>query len=150
MHTSPQPLITSSPETIMKVIAWHDPIVETAGYEIDDPYVEMFWLPILGPTATWLARRLVSGLHHCTDNNGYTCDMVDIARALGVSYTHGRHNPFARALHRCVMFGVSQNIAIEPVHTVAVRLKLPRIPYRHLARLPHQLRIAHDDWGAPR
>ncbi|MEY3805528.1 MAG: hypothetical protein RIR69_340 [Actinomycetota bacterium] len=145
-HTS----VSASHDSLIRVIPWTDPVVEATGYPIDDPYVEMFWLPILGPTATWLARRLVSGLVHSTDVNGYTCDMTDLASALGVSYTHGRHSPFVRALQRCAMFGVSENIAVEPIRTIAVRTMLPRIPHRHLARLPHQLRIAHEDWVIPR
>lgn len=135
-------------ESSIKVITWHDPVVQTHGHPIDDPYVEMFWLPVLGPTATWLARRLASGLLH--NPMGYTCDMSELAQSLGVSYTQGRHNPFTRALHRCSMFGVSQCVSLEPMYTVSVRTVLPQLPLRHLARLPQQLRIAHDDWVQPR
>jgi hypothetical protein len=129
---------------IVRVLHWPDALIERSGYPVDHPYVEMFWLPVLGPTATWLARRLVGGLH--TAPEGYDCDVAEMARALGVSYSPGRNNPFARALQRCAMFGVSQQIAIEPVHTIAVRTVLPRIPQRHLARLPETMRTAHDDW----
>lgn len=132
---------TTSP---IKVIHWRDAVVETTGLPIDDPYVEMFWLPILGPTATWLARRLAAGL--LPNPEGYICEMSELASSLGVSYTQGRHNPFARALHRCSMFGVSQYVALEPLYTISVRTVLPRLPVRHLGRLPEQLRIAHDDW----
>ena len=128
----------------ISVTRWHDPVVETRGYPIDDPYVEMFWLPILGPTATWLARRLASGLLHQPD--GYICDMSELAQALGVTYTQGRHNPFARALHRCSMFGVSQCISLQPHYAISVRTVLPQLPQRHVARLPSPLRIAHQDW----
>lgn len=146
MHSLSENPSSATSDSLIRIIRWDDPVVESAGFAIDDPYIEMFWLPVLGPTATWLARRLASGLTHSPQSNEYTCDMVDLALALGVSYTHGRHNPFARALHRCVMFGVSQNIAVEPIRTIAVRTILPRIPHRHLTRLPLQLRIAHDDW----
>jgi hypothetical protein len=141
------PIAVPATQSSISVIRWHDPVVETNGYAIDDPYIEMFWLPILGPTATWLARRLASGLMYQPE--GYTCDMSDLAQALGVSYSQGRHNPFARALHRCSMFGVSQYVALEPVYTVSVRTVLPHLPLRHLGRLPQQLRIAHDDWVQP-
>ena len=104
----------------------------------------MFWLPVLGPTATWLLRRLASGLTH--EPNGYIINMNDIARSIGVAYSEGRHNPFARALQRCVMFGVAQQIAVTPVRTIAVRTHVPRIPHRHLSRLPEQLVTAHQDW----
>ena len=144
----PPPIAVPVTQSSIQVIRWNDPVVDTHGHPIDDPYVEMFWLPILGPTATWLARRLAAGVLH--NPEGYTCDMSELARALGVSYTQGRHNPFARALHRCSMFGVSQDVALEPVYTVSIRTVLPQLPLRHLARLPQQLRIAHDDWVHPR
>jgi hypothetical protein len=141
------PIAVPATQSSIKVIRWHDPVVETHGYAVDDPYIEMFWLPILGPTATWLARRLASGLLHHPE--GYICEMNELAQALGVSYTQGRHNPFARALPRCSMFGVSQYVAQEPVYTVSVRTVMPHLPARHLARLPQQLRIAHQDWVHP-
>lgn len=132
----------------MQVVPWDDPIVDAKGFRIDDPYVEMFWLPVLGPTATWLLRRLVSGL--ASDPQGYSVDMGDLARGIGVVYTQGRHNPFGRALHRCVMFGAAQQIAAVPVRAIAVRRHLPTLPARHLARLPEQMHIAHADWLSAR
>ena len=131
-------------DALIHIVPWKDSLVEQGGYAIDDPYIEMFWLPILGPTATWLIRRLAGGLQQEPD--GYTVDMVDLARGIGVNYTPGRHNPFARALSRCTMFGAAQQIAVQPHRTIAVRSVLPQLPVRHLSRLPHPLRIAHHDW----
>ena len=139
MHLSDSP---NNPQ--LRVIPWIDNAVDSSGYDVNDPYIEMFWLPVLGPTATWLYRRLVSGILH--DTSGYTVNMAELARGIGVAYTEGRHNPFARALHRCVMFGVAQQVALHPVRTVSVRRALPVLPARHLARLPHPLQIAHHDW----
>lgn len=138
------PSIDLENEHLLSVVQWHDAHIETSGFAVDDPYIEMFWLPILGPTATWLLRRMASGLAH--QPQGYTIDMNDVARSIGVAYSSGRHNPFARALHRCVMFGVAQQIAVAPLRTVAVRTHVPKIPLRHLSRLPEQLVIAHHDW----
>lgn len=128
----------------LRVVPWEDPIVESRGFAVNDPYIEMFWLPVLGPTATWLYRRLVSGVLHSP--SGYTINMDELARTIGVAYTQGRHNPFVRALQRCVMFGVAEHIAVQPVRTLAVRKSLPSLPQRHLGRLPNQLQIAHHDW----
>lgn len=140
MHPSVDPL---SPHQL-SIVKWHDAQIDVTGFAIDDPYVEMFWLPILGPTATWLLRRMAAGLTY--EPTGYIIDMNDVARSIGVAYSEGRHNPFARALHRCVMFGVAQQIAVHPIRTIAVRTHVPRIPHRHLSRLPEQLVLAHHDW----
>ncbi len=141
MHPS---LDSSAQSQSLSIVHWQDNHIDSAGFTVDDPYVEMFWLPVLGPTATWLLRRLASGLTH--EPNGYVINMNDIARSIGVAYSEGRHNPFARALQRCVMFGVAQQIAVTPVRTIAVRTHVPRIPHRHLSRLPEQLVTAHQDW----
>jgi hypothetical protein len=104
----------------LRVVPWEDPIVESRGFAVNDPYIEMFWLPVLGPTATWLYRRLVSGVLHSP--SGYTINMDELARTIGVAYTQGRHNPFVRALQRCVMFGVAEHIAVQPVRTLAITI----------------------------
>jgi hypothetical protein len=139
---SPTPTIAET--SIINIVRWNDTLVDESGFAVNDPYVEMFWLPILGPTATWLLRRLAGGLEH--NPQGYAVDMQDLARGIGVAYSTGRHNPFARALHRCVMFGVAQQIAMLPERTIAVRTNIPALPTRHVSRLPEQLRIAHHDW----
>jgi hypothetical protein len=100
----------------------------------------MFWLNILGPTATWLLRRVVDGLDHYP--GGYELDLEQTAKALGLGYSRGTLNPFARALHRCVLFGAAQ-----PVDGgLAVRRRLPPVSARHLARMPDHLRDAHRSW----
>jgi hypothetical protein len=132
------------PDALIDIVHWSDPVVEANGFHISDTYNELFWLPILGPTATWLLRRLAGGLEQ--EPQGYTTDMSELARSIGVTYTPGKHNPFARGLHRCIMFGAAQQISVLPRTTIGVRTVLPVLPHRHQARLPHQLRIAHDDW----
>jgi hypothetical protein len=136
---------TVNSSDVLRVMAWRDPVVDAHGHPVNDPYIEMFWLPVLGPTATWLYRRLVSGV--LDDNVDFVdVDMTDLARSIGVAHTAGKHNPFARALQRCIMFGVAQTIALHPVHTISVRRCLPALARRHLQRLPEQLQIAHHDW----
>lgn len=135
---------TSITDEYIDVMPWHDTFVENAGYPIGDPYIEMFWLPVLGPTATWLLRRLATGLEHEPD--GYTVDVDELARGIGVAYSQGKHNPFVRGLHRCIMFGVAQQIAVIPRTVIAVRTVLPSLSQRHIGRLPEALQIAHSDW----
>ena len=49
-------------EPTLMVVPWHDPVVDTVGFDVRSPYVERFWLNILGPSASWALRRLVDGL----------------------------------------------------------------------------------------
>src|SRR4249919_1217970 len=93
-------------DQLLMVVPWHDPVVDSVGYEVRSQYVELFWLNVLGPTATWILRRLVLGFDRYP--LGYELDLAETASALGLSYTLGTTNAFMRSLNRCVLFGVSQ------------------------------------------
>jgi len=124
----------------LMVVPWHDPVVDSVGYDVRSLYVELFWLNVLGPTATWILRRLVTGLDHYP--LGYELDLAETASALGLGYTAGTANPFMRSLNRCVLFGVSQPIS----GGLAVRRNVPPVAMRHLQRMPPHLQLAHADW----
>ena len=139
----PTPVFTPAEPTLM-VVPWHDPVVDDIGFEVRGVYVEMFWLNILGPTATWTLRRLVFGLDRYP--LGYELDLDETANELGLSYTVATSNTFVRALQRCVLFGVAQPI----LDGLAVRRRLPPIAARHLARMPAGLQREHAQWQVRR
>jgi len=86
-YLEPEPL----PRTV-RVAPWHDPVVDRRGHDPRSAYVEQFWLGVLGPTATWLLRRLVAGFDHQPD--GYELDVAASARSLGLSVAKGTvHKP---------------------------------------------------------
>lgn len=122
------------------VLPWHDPIVDSIGHDVRGTYVELFWLNVLGPTATWTLRRLVSGLEHYP--LGYELDLHDTASALGLTYSRGTSNTLGKALQRCSMFGATQPVDAG----IAVRRRLPPVAQRHLARMPPPLRELHTHW----
>ena len=55
MSSDKQPFTPAEPTLV--VIPWHDPVVDSIGHEVRSTYVELFWLNVLGPTATWALRR---------------------------------------------------------------------------------------------
>ncbi len=119
---------------------WIDPIVDEEGHDPRSRYVETFWLGVLGPTATWLVRRLAAGLDRSPE--GYDLDLVATAQTMGLSFTSGRSSPFAKALQRCVMFGLAHPIP----RGLAVRRRIPPVARRHLRRLPDEVQTAHESW----
>jgi hypothetical protein len=135
MPEIPPPLAGS-----ITVRPWVDPVVDDDGFDPRSRYVEVFWLGVLGPTATWLLRRLVAGLERSPD--GYELDLQITAQAMGLSYTHGRSSPFSKALQRCVMFGLAHPID----GGLAVRRRVPPISFRHLRRMPESVQAAHATW----
>ena len=127
-------------EPTLVIIPWHDDVVDAIGFDPRSHYVELFWLNVLGPTATWLLRRMVTGLDEYP--GGYELDLAQTAGALGLTFTQGASNPFARSVHRCIMFGGAQPVP----GGLAVRRKLPPVSARQLARMPEYLRGTHDAW----
>jgi hypothetical protein len=119
---------------------WADPVTESCGHDPRSRYVELFWLSVLGPSATWLIRRLADGLELYPD--GYELDLHETAQAIGLSAMPGKSAAFARALSRCVLFGMTH----RNVEGFDVRRMLPSLEVRHLRRLPEHLRLAHREW----
>jgi hypothetical protein len=127
--------------TTLMIRAWLDPLVDETGHDPRSRYVEQFWLGVLGPTATWLLRRLVAGLGQHPD--GYEIDLQLTAQAMGLSYRAGRSSPFAKALQRCTMFG----LAHQTSDGIAVRRRIPTVAHRHLRRMPDAVQRAHHEWA---
>ena len=50
------------PIATLTVRPWPDAVIDAVGHEARSPYVERFWLGVLGPSSTWLLRRLVARL----------------------------------------------------------------------------------------
>jgi hypothetical protein len=119
-----------------------DPVIDTLGYDPRSWYVEQFWLPIVGPTATWLLRRIVSRFD--TEPDGFDLDLDETAKGLGLGGKEGRHSPFQRALGRCVIFKLARP---QGPGALSVRRRIPPLPRRHLDRLPPTLQTMHEDWS---
>jgi hypothetical protein len=49
--TGAAPPVEEGVPTVLQVIAWEDPLLDSAGFDPRSRYVETFWLPILGPSA---------------------------------------------------------------------------------------------------
>ncbi len=118
-----------------------DPVIDEVGHDPRSPYVERFWLGMLGPTATWLLRRLVAGLEESPA--GYELELAAMACELGVGLHSGQHSPFFRSIQRCCRFGATE--LIDPT-TLRVRRKLPPLTRAQVERLPEHLRARHDEW----
>jgi len=120
---------------------WPDPVIDKLGHDPRSAYVERFWLSVLGPSTTWLLRRLASGLDEQPD--GFEMDLPSTARALGLGNKGGRHSPFMRSIRRCQQFGLARP---DGDGAIAVRRHLPPLSRQQVERLPDDLRAAHDDW----
>lgn len=129
------------PADHLRVTAWHDPVVEALGHDPRSPYVERFWLGLLGPSTTFLIRRLAAELEAQPD--GFDLPLDDTARALGLGLRGGPTGPFYRALARTGQFHLTK--ALGPGH-LAARTKLQTLTNHQVSRLPEHLRREHATW----
>jgi hypothetical protein len=128
------------PAETLSIRPWPDPVIDQVGHDPRSAYVERFWLGILGPSTTWLLRRMATGLE--AEPGGFDLDLAETARSLGLG-GEGRHSPFLRALGRCCQF----ELALPGEDGVlAVRRKLPPLSRRQIQRLPEALQHEHARW----
>src|SRR3546814_16003976 len=106
------PALPTFPMSTISVRPWPDPVIDQVGHDPRSPYVEQFWLGILGPTATWLLRRLDSGLEESPA--GYDLALERTARQLGRAGRMGTTSPFWRPFSPCCRFSAT-GLGADPV-----------------------------------
>ena len=122
----------------LAVVVWHDAVVENFGHAPRSTYVETYWLPILGPSATWAMRRLTAWLDAAPE--GYDLPLSDFGRELGLGAGTGRNAAVVRTLARLVTFGMATPLG----DALAVRVMLAPLTQRQLRQLPDALAAQHD------
>jgi hypothetical protein len=136
MTMTSTPLLTGE----LTIHPWADRVVDTVGHDPRSPYVERFWLPVLGPSTVWLLRRITDELD--VQHEGFVMALEETAKSIGLTGSLSRNGPFIGALSRLMQFGMAR-------HTPAaleVRRRVPYLPARHLERLPQRLRDDHQGW----
>lgn len=123
------------------VRCWRDPVVERVGFDACGDYVELFWLPVIGPTSTLLLRRLA--IMAVLNPNNCSIDDRDTSLALGLGSDTGPRSSFIRSVERLTTFGLARVIG----GTLEVRTTVPPLTMKQLARLPDHLQLAHSLWS---
>ena len=124
----------------LRIRPWEDPVLEQHGHDPRGEYAELFWLPLLGPSATFLARHLAAGLDRSPA--GFSLPADDAARALGLGPPDGRRSPFNRTLARLAQFRI---VHLDADDEVLARRRLPGLTRTQVAKLPPPLRLQHDE-----
>jgi len=131
----------AEPPDTLAIQPWPDGVIDALGHDPRSHYVEQYWLGILGPSTTWLLRRLAAGLEASPD--GFDLPLAVTAQSLGLGSRGGRHSPFMRAFARCCQFDLAE---ARGDCAIAVRRKLPPLNRRQVQRLPAHLQAAHQAW----
>jgi hypothetical protein len=142
MHDMTSVVVVAEPSPTLEVRVWEDPVLEQHGHDPRSAYVEAFWLPLLGPSATLLGRQLARRLERSPD--GFAVEVDDAARSLGLGAKGGRRSPFNRTVGRLAQFRL--------VHlddgVVLARRRYPGLSRTQVSKLPPPLREAHDAYRA--
>ena len=121
----------------LHITALNDPVIEMLGHDPRSGYAELYWLPIIGPTALWAYRRLAMRLDACPE--GFPLPLVPFAAELGLGASKsGKHSPVVATLARLVVF---HHAEIQGDH-LAVHTHVPPLPARYQRRLPGHLAAA--------
>lgn len=127
----------------LRIVGWPDPVVDAVGHDLRSTYVERFWLPVLGPSTTWLARRIAADLD--AEPEGYDLDLDLTASAMGLGNRRGANGPFVRSLARLGQFDLSRPAGPA---VLAVRTRIGSLAGHHLRKLPPPLQAEHRRWTA--
>lgn len=131
--TNPTPTKPNPPDvdTTVTVIAWRDNLIENhpESHPTSSSETLVWWTPTLGPTATMMAHRL-AGYVAARGEQQFT--LGDLARTFGMGQSTSR---VRAALDRLEHFGI---VAVTG-QTVSVRLAMPPLTQRHIAKLPGYL-----------
>jgi hypothetical protein len=134
---SPTDTIDFSCRPTLHIEPWLDPVIAEVGHDPRSSYAETYWLPVLGPSTTWLLRRFAAHLDAMPD--GVELDTEELAKGLGLGERFGPNAPFARTVRRCVDFQMAE----WRDSSLAVRRHLPPLARRHLRRLSESLQARH-------
>lgn len=136
-------VVPTSEGPSLHIVEWVDPVADPHGMHPCSRYVELYWLGIIGPSTTWLLRRLTYGLE--VHGDGFDLHLPETARSLGLGDKMGKNSPFRRALARLITFELARP---HGPGGLAVRQHIPPLPLRHLSRLPEPLQRSHRRWIA--
>ncbi len=134
-------LLTGFNAPHLRIRPWPDDVIDRLGFDPRSPYVERFWLGLLGPSTTWLLRRIAAGFD--TSPDGFDLALADTAQALGLGARGGRNSPFLRSVNRTIQFNLA---ALGGTGELSVRRRLPPLARRQVERLPPALQETHDRW----
>lgn len=120
-----------------------DAETNSLGWDLNHPYLETFWLPVIGPTSTVLLRYV--GRHvRTTSYKPFSGE--EIGQALGLSRGTGRNSALAKTFRRLAHFGlvVYDSAEDDPNFRITVPSRVPPLTSPRVQKLPEHLRILHS------
>ena len=133
--------VHETPQTLT-VRPWPDSVLDQVGHDPRSPYVEQFWLGVLGPSSVVFLRKLAAELE--AHPSGFELSLAETAKTLGLGMRGGRNSPFLRTINRCAQFRMVH--LEEKDRVLLARRKLPPLTRGQVTRLPEPLQLQHREW----
>lgn len=119
-------------------------MVRASGIKPTETYLEMCWLPVVGPSTVALVRHVA---HMTADSGEASVPISDLGRQLGLGPVNAptRNNKFIRTLDRAEQFGLAFSSFGAPAESITfgTHNEIALIPNRMLDRLPTAARHHH-------
>ncbi|WP_298345611.1 hypothetical protein [Ferrimicrobium sp.] len=119
----------------LTVCRWEVPHRQEQWWPITSEYVQLLWLPILGPSCIVLLQRLDLLIGEAKQVRTST---EELARSLGLGHTPHRGSLLDRSIDRCCDFRVLRELIPG---LIEVPRELPPLSSRQLKRLPESLQV---------
>lgn len=116
-------------------------------FAVSGEYFEEFWLPLVGPTAAWMLRRVDALFETAGARHVPAIETSDLAARLGVGGRTEGDSVMGKTVARLCYFQLADwdGDTILAVHRAAPRLSPARV-----ARLPRALAEKHEAIYAPK
>lgn len=138
--TTIKPKSVNTMAPTLEIEAWHDPVVASMGHDPRSDYAQTFWLPILGPSAMAIARKLMEHIDRHPD--GHELVVGELAGAVGLGSRSsngapGRNSRIVSTLLRLHHFGLAEHHP-RPGRSDLYRVRVvwPPLTVRQAERLP--------------
>lgn len=150
-------MATNPPVVTITDIDHPDPRIQTHGFRVSDPYIELCWTPIVGPSSVVLLRHLDRRLR----SGPQTVPLEELAQSIGLGHGTGANSTIRRTVDRLrrygfltvagsgdgtVRIGIHRQVAAVPAHQLD-RLT-PWQQQHHRSRLSHHLHDPHHQLHA--
>lgn len=112
----------------------------TTSFLANDPYIDTFWLPLLGPTATLLLNSLMSRALY--EHDQFDIELNKLSMSIGVGNREGSASPIAKNLKRLSDFGLLS----KHNEKYYVPTSIDTIEENHLRKLNSALQLEHKKW----
>lgn len=134
------------------VAAWPDPSIDNYGFRPTSLYFTHCWLPVIGPTASWIYQLLnarlagVEELDWPAQPEGFEVRLSTLLLSVGlVNVATGSHR-FEQNLTRLVRFDLARRAGTQSTWAgskMDVRRRVPWLNDRQLKKVPEHVMAAH-------